>query len=436
MTSLLRRRGILRGAAAIVAASLLLAPAASASADAAREGFWYFDAFHIQDAHDAGFTGEGMTIVVVDSQINLELPTLQGADIDVLPSVCYDENGDLIPPTSTDLSAAEHGSNIVSYLVGNGEGYEGQPGVKGIVPDAHIIYMSRGRDMGDAGSYCGKDPEADHATGGDTIFAAAAHAGIDAGARIITVSATNLITLRDAAAFAEALNAGIIVLASVKNVAGSEVAVGDFPAGANGAVGVQSVQSNGLIQARDTDISLHFDKLTDVVGPGFQIAWQGDESWDQLRLADGTSIATPIVAGFVALVAQKYPHATGNQLIQTLIRNTGTEDHELVYDSNLLYGYGIASATHMLAVDPTQYDDVNPLITADGVPSPAELADPSILVEKVAEDDSYFEGTPSSETARFDLSFLVPITLGALALIVITVIISVVLARRASRRAA
>jgi hypothetical protein len=81
----------------------------------------------------------------------------------------------------------------------------------------------------------------------------------------------------------------------------------------------------------------------------------------------------------MALAAQKYPEATGNQLIQSLVRNTWLEDHELSYDSeNYLYGYGEASARHMLRVDPTQYDDVNLLITdsPDATPTLEDIQNP------------------------------------------------------------
>jgi hypothetical protein len=73
---------------------------------------------------------------------------------------------------------------------------------------------------------------------------------------------------------------------------------------------------------------------------------------------------------------QKYPTATGNQLIQSLIVNTTAKDHPLSFDSTG-YGYGPASLSHLLRVDPTQYPDINPLLNKPGglgVPTTAEFA--------------------------------------------------------------
>ena len=345
--------------ATIIASALVLAPAAAATGDVASEGFWYFDVFNIQAAHDAGLTGEGVTIAVIDTQLNLEVPTLQGADIEVTDPSCYDENGDVISPTSTDLGAV-HGTNIVSYLVGSGEGYPGQTGVKGIVPDARIIYTNNGTLGPDGQFVCGNEDFTDDGNG----IADGIRAAIAGDADIISLSLGKQPSEADTAALAEALNAGIVVVGSVANSIGRQG--GEFPSGMNGVVGVQSLASTGEVQGTgDGSFESHTDARTDVAGPGSGIVWQGDGTWEQQKLARGTSLATPIVAGFLALVAQKYPEATGNQLIQSLIHNTGVDDHPLEYDESMLYGFGTASATHMLRVDPSQYEDVNPLLTDD-----------------------------------------------------------------------
>ena len=49
--------------------ALTLATASTASAVQASDDLWYFNAFHVQAAHDAGFTGAGVTIAVIDDQL-------------------------------------------------------------------------------------------------------------------------------------------------------------------------------------------------------------------------------------------------------------------------------------------------------------------------------------------------------------------------------
>jgi subtilisin family serine protease len=101
-----------------------------------------------------------------------------------------------------------------------------------------------------------------------------------------------------------------------------------------------------------------------------------DQGWDSSFAATGSSFAAPLVAGMLAVVAQRYPDATGNQLVQTLIHNTGVEDHALERDETGGYGYGAAWLTHMLAVDPAQYPDENPLMDKKlGQPSAEQVAE-------------------------------------------------------------
>ena len=346
--------------AAITAA--LLIPATSATATPATDGFWYFDLLNIQAAHDAGFTGEGVTIAVVDSPINLEVPTLQAADIEVQDSVCYYPNGELISPTSTDLNISGHGTNIVSYLVGSGEGYPGQTGVKGIVPDAKVIYSIIGARDAEGEYQC----TTEDSSGVVSPMAYAVDAAIEADADIISISATFAADSEFINAIARAMNRGIVVFAGVPN----EFVGGGWPSRANGVVGVQSLDSSARPQNEN------FDPKIDILAPGVQVVWQGDSSWEEQRYARGTSLATPIAAGLLGLVAQKYPDATGNQLIQTLIHNTDDDPSTVLFDTENRYGYGAASATRMLRVDPSRYDDVNPLIVADddAMPTAAEIA--------------------------------------------------------------
>ena len=116
----------------------------------------------------------------------------------------------------------------------------------------------------------------------------------------------------------------------------------------------------------------------EVVAPGEKVRTFTDE-FDGYRLANGSSSATAYTAGALALVWSAYPEATGNQILQTLVRNTDGEDHELYWDEH--YGYGVVNVRHMLDHDPTTYPDVNPLLVDNpgAVPSIAEVTNPTPL---------------------------------------------------------
>ena len=427
-TSSAVRRAVIAGAVGCA-----LAVTVSTAAVAVTPGEWYFDAYNIQTAHDAGFTGEGVTIAVIDSQINLDVPTLKGADITTFETDCFDEAGEPIPTVSTDI-AADHGTNVVSLIVGSGAGYPGQTGVKGVAPDATILFTATGRST-DAGIVCEPGPDTDSSTIPPTPMADAIYAAIDAGADIISISQAASAGGFNTEALAEALNKGIVVVTGVRND-DSNLFDQVFPRSSNGVIGVQSMDSNGVIQGYNSETApLFIDPDTDVVGPGVEVLHQGTTVWEEQRLASGTSYATPVVAGFLALVSDKYPEATGNQLIQTLVRNTAVEDHEFTYDEDGLFGYGTASATHMLRIDPTKYDDVNPLIDPDGTsPSPAQIADPPARYGG-APTDTPTDG-PTSPTDPGDAGGILPMVLlvvGILLLVLVVTAIIIVVAVRRSR---
>lgn len=363
---------------ASVAAALALVVAVSAPA-AAADAPWYISALRIDAAAAEGLTGAGVTIAVLDGQINTDVPTLADADIDVRePSYCYGENNKPLPAASTELSVAkptEHGTNVVSTIVGSGEGYAGQQGVVGVAPGAKVLYyaVTVAADEETGALSCGeKDTDVDVGT----TWGPALDAAIDDGADIVSVSLSTSAGPSEMAVLARAFREGVIVLGSLRNTSAITFN-GGMPAFANGAIGVQAAGEDGAIQT--TDGVPNRDSDVDVVAPGLGISAQGDPStgrWEDQYVVDGTSLATPLTAGVLALVMEKYPDATGNQIIQSLIHNTsGEPDHEPQRDSENYYGYGLISPANLLATDPSEYEDVNPLIIE--VPGPGDVLQPT-----------------------------------------------------------
>jgi hypothetical protein len=373
-----------RAASVTAAFALLMIGAAPA---AAAETPWYLSALKIDAGAAQGLTGDGLTIAVLDGPINPDIPTLADADITVHePSFCYDEDNEPVPATSTETSAAvptEHGTNVVSMIVGSGEGYGGVPGVVGVAPGATVnyyaVYTAIDEESGET-SCLEKDSGIDVGVEwGDALNAA-----IDDGADIVSVSLSTGAGDVAKLALARAFREGVIVIGSLQN---SSVLTfnGGMPAFANGALGVQAAGEDGAIQTTDGVPNRSYD--VDIVAPGLGITVQGDPStgnWEDQFLASGTSLAAPLTAGVIALAMEKYPDATGNQMLQSLIRNTGgTPDHEPEFDPENFYGYGLVSLENLLATDPTKYDDVNPLILEVGdsfdvlIPSYDEIFNPA-----------------------------------------------------------
>lgn len=310
------------------------------------EGLWYYTRTSIADAHQRT-TGEGITIAVMDTVINPQAPDLVGADLQVRPSTCQLEPGS--PPNDVGTGEdAEHATAIAALLVGTGAGVDGQRGVQGVAPGATVLSYSQ--------FPAGWDPDDldRESCVGSSPLAPAIDQAVADGVDIITLSSANVWSATDGAAVARAYAAGVIVVGSADNDGGPL----GFPGKGNGVVSVEMFDAAGELDPVTTE-----DEFLAVVAPGesIRIPTPGpDGSWNHYRLANGTSYATPWVAGVLALGWSLYPDATANQMIQSLVRNTATDSPDLTHDEQ--WGYGGVSVSRFLDADPTQYPDENPLV--------------------------------------------------------------------------
>ncbi len=422
---------------AIALGGTIAVPSSAAAEDLA-SGLWWFDRGNVQEAHDAGFDGSGVTVAVIDTQINPDAVGLRGADLQVREDTyCHDAGGAPIPAVSTDYAAAAHGTNVVSMILGTGEAPAGGVPIKGAAPGATVKYYSAGLEDQETGEVSCALENGEQSTTDDHGFAAEAMSlaisdAIDEGADIISISSTGYVFLLGATA--KAVAAGVPIIAGLPNEGG----VGGQPAGLNGVVGVQAFGSDGAIATWPSGEP----NLSDDVGtaaPGIGILVQGTEaSWDEQELVRGTSFATSIVSGFLAVVKQKYPEATGNQLLQTLIHNSGTKgEHEPEWNNST--GFGAASLTGMLAVDPTKYPDENPFFDADD-PNAVPNADDVATFAADLEVDSSPEPTQTSaapEQPSADGAGVTPWVIGGGVVLLILLAGGIVLAvtlTRSSRR--
>jgi subtilisin family serine protease len=399
-----------------MAAVLGTASPAVAASSAADDGQWWYDAYGVADVHAEGWTGKGVKIAVVDTQINPDLPDFQGADLTVAEgAACVGED----PSTSAASAGAQHGSTVTAMLIGNGTGVAG---TKGIVPDASVTFYGVG-----ATADC--DPLPEVADSKLTPIMWMVKRAVDDGADIVSVSMVEGdATLPGDLVLAEAAAKKVPVVAGNPNDVFKE---GLNPAGLNTVVGVSAVDSEQKLPTGALGVENQV-AFTTVVTPGVNIATIGDGSdsgsWDVSGRATGSSLATPLVAGILAAAKQKYPDATGNQLIQSLTRNTGPEDHAVQYSESDGFGYGVASLRHTLSKDPTQYEDVNPLLEKGIGPTQQQIDEAAAALASPPDMDE-----PSQEGIGAFLPVIVGIAVGVLVLIVVGVVVTMVLVRRSNR---
>ncbi len=387
---------------------------APATASTATPSNWWYEGYGVAEVHAEGWTGAGVKVAVIDNQILPDAEVLQGADITIDPEPVCGGNLVVVPDEPTD--GAVHGVEVTAMLVGNGTG----PGeVRGIVPDAEVLFYGLGMDKS------GSDE-------GLSGFGAGIRRALDDGAQVISISQgweEHQMIDEDADQVARAIASGVPIVTSTPN--SMLHLFFKWPWNLNGVVSVAGFAESGVLMGdAETDgRSVVAHPEVTVIAPAevFRSATDG-------KGIGGSSLAAPLVAGILAANAQKYPDATGSQLIQSLIHNTGVEDHELQRDETGGTGYGWASLRHTLAVDPSQYPDENPLMDkASGIPTVEQVEQAANgTVEPTAEPN----GEPSAETwGAIGVTAAVIGAILLLLIIIAVVIIIVVVTRRSARKA-
>ena len=342
--AVLRRSGVIVSAATMVVAALVGAPSA-ASAKTADP--WWFSALHLADAHKKT-TGKGVTIAVIDTGLDPTVPDLKGADIE-FGAACA-PRGKKSLPRPRDF-AANHGTAMTTMIAGQGQGNgPGGAGITGVAPDATIRFYDYTANPRLGAKKCGESEIG-------YLFRQAVEDKVD----IISFSTTSVFSLD--VVIDDAIEAGIVVVAG----GGKPREAISSPASIPGVVSVLAADKNGRAWKDNPFMTRPNDKdgwefgYPVITAPGIDVpvgAMDTSGAWKSTFPRTGTSDATPVVAGILALLKSAYPKATGSQLIQHLIHYPS--DGKFVWDAR--FGFGIASITQMLRHDPTEWADVNPLL--------------------------------------------------------------------------
>lgn len=338
------------GLAAALAVACLGAP--SAAAAGSDDGLWYLTATGIQQVHASGVTGEGITVAVLDGPIYPELPELVGSNLEVQQDSFCDKDGDgVVEPAVADDGRAAHASTMAALIVGSGAPTDGQPGVTGVAPGATVRHYAIESDWGSGEAAC--------QAGERNAATAALEQALDDGVDIVSMSFAGTGWGPEAdEVVARAIREGVILVGASNHEGGDFLGT---PADFNGAIGVEAADAAAQRGAQNV-----VSPRLDVVAPGEgMLVHEFDEAagtWTRFTRLSGSSDATAWTAGVLALAWSAHPDATGNQMIQALVRTTTQNAGELrrVDDA---WGYGLVNVNNLMQVDPTDYPDENPLIT-------------------------------------------------------------------------
>lgn len=313
--------GALLGGALLIPAGAAIAqpahPAArGASDDLVRAKEYWLDGYGIRTAWNTT-RGKGVTIAIIDTGIDSSVAELRGA---VVGGADFSGRGSADGQTPVG-DGNEHGTMVASLAAGRGSGTNA--GVIGAAPEASLLSISVG--FGDA------------AGDSDQQIADAVTWAVDRGAKVINMSLTrNTLGWPPSwdTAFLDAAQHDVVVVAAAGNRGSGTEEVG-APATMPGVLAIGGVNSAGVASSQASaqgitiGVSAPSENLVGVVPGGKYVLW------------DGTSGATPIVAGIVALVRAAHPELDAANVIQRVL---ATAHDRGVAGPDDLYGYGTVDA--------------------------------------------------------------------------------------------
>lgn len=260
-----------------------------------------------------------VVIAVLDTGADLDHPDLRG---NLVPGMtCFPSQGGPI-----DFEGhGSHVSGIIAGQLGNGVG------IAGVAPGCKIMPV---KVMGPTGP----DGKVENVAAG-LVWA------VDHGASIINMSLGDVGTstlLRDAVAYARSKDVVLVAASGNTDDHITDPHTMDYPAGYQGVMAVGAIDDEDHL----ADFSFWGSWLS-VVAPGVNIlsTVPGDEGMDagegNYQVEDGTSMASPCVAGVAALVRSRFPGLSADQ-VRARIERTAVDLGDPGYDDH--FGHGRVDA--------------------------------------------------------------------------------------------
>ncbi|MGX7673931.1 S8 family serine peptidase [Plantactinospora sp. DSM 117369] len=258
-------------------------------------------------AWQAGYTGRGVTVAVLDGGVDAGHPDLAGRVADSVNFTDATDGGDL----------TGHGTHVASTIAGSGAASGGR--YRGVAPEATLV----------SGKVCPNEFCDDSA-----ILAGMHWAAVDKRAAVVNLSlggpdTPEIDPLEEAVNRLTAEYGTLFVVAAGNS--GADRAVGS-PGSADAALTVGAVdRADQLADFSSRGPRLDGAVKPDLTAPGVDIVAAraadtelGAPVGDRYVTASGTSMATPHVAGSAALLAQRHPDWTAERLKAALTGSART----------------------------------------------------------------------------------------------------------------
>ena len=338
-----RRARLLNALSAIFAAVALVTVATPAgAAPRPRPDEWWFPAWGLQRDIWPLTEGSGVTVAVLDTGVNARLPELSGTVLKGGDTTGEETDG----RRDLDDDGGGHGTGMAALIAGQGGG---RTGFVGIAPEAKILPVH-------------VTSKFDDTYGPLEAIAAGIRFAVDHHASIISISlAINSATIPGhcdpgiQAAIGYAINHDVVVVAGAGNN-GNTTNWPMMPASCAGVVAVGAIDQS-LRPWKGTQRQPYVTIAAPGAGSGL-ISGDGryfPQAW-------GTSIATALTSGAIALIRSRHPAMPGRTVVQRLIVTA----HHAGPARNDQTGYGPIQITSALDTQhyPVAPDAPNPTYTA------------------------------------------------------------------------
>jgi subtilisin family serine protease len=257
------------------------------------------------EAWDAGFTGEGVDVAVLDTGIDGDHPDVSG-------KVVAQQNF-TTDPTATDLNG--HGTHVAATVAGTGDGSGGQR--PGVAPDAMLL-NGKVLDRNGSGQFSWIiDGMEWAANSGADVISMSLQGGSSDGTDPLSLAVDQL-----------TVDHGVLFTIASGNFGPGRQSV-TLPGTADLALTVGAVDKSDVLAGfsgrgpRPGDYAIK----PDVTAPGVDIVAAraagtslGQPIDDLYTMLSGTSMATPHVAGAAAIMLEEFPDWTPQQVKAALVR--------------------------------------------------------------------------------------------------------------------
>ena len=291
------------------------------------------DLHNAATAWGAGNTGQGVTIAIVDTGVDVASPEFAGR----------------ISPRSRDMLNAgrpisgsdDHGTHVALVAAAA----RNNTGILGIAHDATIMAL-RTDAVGSCGADSPQDTEADCLFNDRDIANAVTYAAAN-GAKVINLSfggqgATT--EVQNAVRLAADAGALVVVAAGNEGLTSPESFAILLDQAANGGVIiVGSIDHDGSMSDFSNKAGTQNAHYMAALGDRICCSYENGQIYTDadgfIYLFSGTSFSTPQVSGAAALLAQAFPNLTGRQIADILLRSAfdaGAPGTDVVYGRGIL----------------------------------------------------------------------------------------------------